>query len=446
MNHEVGLAPPSIRLPASLPLPQRARSVTDMRSVLRQVGIDTRYALVGFPVAVIGFCLLITGFALGVGLIPLFGVGLLVLAVTLLIARGFAELERRQLPDVLGHSAARPRYARAPEGAGQIRRLLNPLTNGQAWLDLLHGIVIFPIAILAFVLTVTWWSVAIAGLLYPVYGWILQRIPRDENRELPELLGFPDTLFVNTVFNMSVGLVFLLTLPLVLRGVTLIRAGIGRALLTTLAEMQGRIEDLTEGRAAAVSAEATALRKLERDIHDGPQQRLVHLAMELGRARRQLDSDPGAASSTLEGAIAQTRETLDELRTLSRGIAPPILTDRGLAPAIAALASRSTVPVRLESLTEERFSPAVENTVYFVVAESLANIAKHSQATVCTVSLRRAGDSLAVTVGDDGVGGAHVAKGHGLAGLADRLRAVDGELRVQSPQGGPTVIGAELPC
>jgi signal transduction histidine kinase len=417
-----------------------------MRSVLRQAGMDTRYALVGFPVAVIGFCLLITGFALGVGLIPLFGVGLLVLAATLLVARGFAELERRQLPEVLGHPVAHPRYPRTPEGAGQIRRLLNPLTNGQAWLDLLHGIVIFPFAILAFVLTVTWWAVAITGLLYPLYGWILQRIPPDENRELPELLGFPDTLFVNTVFNMSVGLVFALTLPLVLRGVVLIRAGIGRALLTTLAEMQGRIEDLTEGRAAAVSAEATALRKLERDIHDGPQQRLVHLAMELGRAKRQLDTDPGAASSTLEGAIAQTRETLDELRTLSRGIAPPILTDRGLAPALAALASRASVPVRLEIHTEERFAAAVENTVYFVVAESLANVAKHSRATVCTVTLRRVADKLTVTIGDDGAGGAHIAKGHGLAGLADRLRAVDGELRVHSPEGGPTVIGAEVPC
>jgi signal transduction histidine kinase len=230
------------------------------------------------------------------------------------------------------------------------------------------------------------------------------------------------------------------------RLVVLLRASIGRALLTPLAQMQERIDDLTEGRAAAVSAEATALRKIERDIHDGPQQRLVHLAMELSRAKRQMANDPEAAETTLTQAITQTRETLDELRTLSRGIAPPILTDRGLAPALAALASRCTVPVQLDVRTEERFPAAVENTIYFVAAESLANAAKHSQAQLCTISLHRVGDKLTLIVGDDGVGGAHVAKGHGLSGLADRLRAVDGELAVQSPPGGPTVIGAEVPC
>ena len=130
----------------------------------------------------------------------------------------------------------------------------------------------------------------------------------------------------------------------------------------------------------------------------------------------------------------------------SRGIAPPILTDRGIAPALAALASRSTVPVQLDIHTEERFPPAVENTIYFVAAESLANVAKHSQAQLCTISLRRVDDKLTLIIGDDGVGGAHVAKGHGLSGLTDRLRAVDGELAVQSPPGGPTVIGAEVPC
>ncbi len=410
------------------------------------MGVDTRYALVGFPTAVIAFVLLVTGFSVGMGLVPLFGVGLLVLAATLLVARGFADLERYLLPEVLGRPVVRPRYRTAAPQAGSIRRLLNPLTNGQSWLDLLHGIVVFPFAIVAFVITIVWWSVAVAGLLYPLYGWILQRIPPEDNRELPELLGFPDTLLVNTVFNVAIGLVFALTLPIMLRLVVLLRAGIGRALLTALAEMQNRIDDLTEGRAAAVSAEATALRKIERDIHDGPQQRLVHLAMELSRAQRQMSKDPQAAENTLAQAITQTRETLDELRTLSRGIAPPILTDRGLASALAALASRSTVPVQLDIQTEERFAASVENTIYFVAAESLANVAKHSEAQLCTVSLHRTGDKLTLIIGDDGVGGAHVAKGHGLSGLADRLRAVDGELAVQSPAGGPTVIGAEVPC
>ncbi len=418
-----------------------------MRKVLHRVGTDTRYALVGLPTAIISFTLGVAGFAAGVGSIVAFGLGLLILSITLLVARGFGDLERHQLPEILGRPVARPRYRPAPADAGPVRRLLNPLTNGQPWLDLLHSILVFPFAIVAFVITVVWWSVAVAGLLYPVYGWILHRSVRPENRrEIPELLGFGDSLAVNTVFHVTVGVVFALTLPLFVRLVVLLRASIGRALLTGMAEFQERIDDLTEGRAAAVSAEATALRKIERDIHDGPQQRLVHLAMELSRAQRQMSKDPKAAESTLAQAITQTRETLDELRTLSRGIAPPVLTDRGLPSALAALASRCTVPVQLDVGTQERFSPAVENTVYFVAAECLANAAKHSQAQLCTVSLHRAGERLTLIVGDDGIGGAHVAKGHGLSGLADRLRAVDGELAVQSPAGGPTVIGAEVPC
>jgi signal transduction histidine kinase len=168
--------------------------------------------------------------------------------------------------------------------------------------------------------------------------------------------------------------------------------------------------------------------------------------MELSRAQRQLAKDPEAAQATIKSAITATRETLDELRALSRGIAPPILSDRGLAPALAALAGRCTVPVDLDVQTVERFQAAVENAIYFVCAETLTNVAKHSRATVCTVQLTRVGNYLMLTIGDDGVGGAHVAKGHGLAGLADRLRAVDGELTVQSPDGGPTLIVAEVPC
>ncbi|GLW11011.1 histidine kinase [Microtetraspora sp. NBRC 13810] len=414
-----------------------------MRSLYKQAGIDTRYLLIGFPVAVIAFVLLITGFAAGVGTTVVW-VGLPILATTLLLARTFADTERRQLPEVLGRPVPRPRYAPAPKDAGAFRRMVNPLTNGQSWLDLLHGILAFPFAIVGFVFAVTWWSGTVAGLSYPLYGWILYRIPG--NNTLPSLLGLPDLYIADAAFNFAIGLLFLLTLPFVLHLVALLKAGLGRALLVGVAELQERIEDLTEGRAAAVSAEATALRRLERDIHDGPQQRLVHLAMELSRAQRQMGKDPSGAQHTIAEAILATRETLDELRALSRGIAPPILSDRGLAPALAALASRCTVPVEIDVQTSERYPAAVENTIYFVVAESLTNVAKHSRATQCTVTLTRVGDVLLLTIGDDGVGGAHVAKGHGLSGLADRLRAVDGEMAVESPQGGPTMIVAEVPC
>ncbi|GGO80414.1 sensor histidine kinase [Nonomuraea cavernae] len=414
-----------------------------MRSLKRRVLLDTRYTLVGFPTAVIAFVLLVAGFAAGVGTVVVW-IGVPILVGTLMVARGFADAERAWLADVLERPPVRPRYKPAPAGAGRFRRLVNPLTSGQSWLDLLHGLLNFPISIVSFVVTVVFWALPLAGLTYPIYGIVTSRIPG--NTELPQLLGFGAGYWTNVLFYVSLGLVSALLLPFLVRGSALLRAGLGRALLTGVAELHERIDDLAEGRAAAVSAEANALRKLERDIHDGPQQRLVSLAMELSRAQRQMNKDPQAAQATIDSAITATRETLDELRALSRGIAPPILSDRGLAPALAALAGRCTVPVDLDVQVSERYQASVENAVYYVVAETLTNVAKHSRATVCTVQLTRAAGVLMLTIGDDGVGGAHVAKGHGLAGLADRLRAVDGELTVRSPDGGPTVIVAEVPC
>jgi signal transduction histidine kinase len=196
-----------------------------------------------------------------------------------------------------------------------------------------------------------------------------------------------------------------------------------------------------------VTAEAAALRRLERDIHDGPQQRLVRLAMELGRAQHHFDSRPQAAREALADAIAQTQEALEELRALSRGIAPPILADRGLREALTALAARSTVPAELEvDPLEGRLDASVETPAYFVVAEALTNVAKHSRASRCAVGLRHGEGTLRVWVTDDGAGGAALDKGHGLRGLDDRLHAVGGRLRVTSPRGGPTTIAAELPC
>jgi len=238
---------------------------------------------------------------------------------------------------------------------------------------------------------------------------------------------------------------------LITRIFALLPGQFGRVLLTGIAEVQDRITGLEEQRDSAVSAEATALRRLERDIHDGPQQRLVRLAMELGRAERHLDSRPEAARAALADAITQTREALEELRALSRGIAPPILTDRGLHAALTALAGRSTVPAELEAspLDEQphgRLNVAVETAAYFVVAEALSNVAKHSEARRCAIGLRHDQGTLRAWVTDDGVGGAALDKGHGLRGLDDRVRAIGGQLRVTSPRGGPTTITAELPC
>jgi signal transduction histidine kinase len=411
----------------------------------RQIGVDSAYVLVGFPIALISFVLIFALFAVGVGTIVTV-IGLPVLVGSVYAARAFADLERLRLPAVLHRPAPRPAYRSAPQGAGFWRRMLTPLRDGQSWLDLLHAIFGWILNTIGFCFVVTWWAGALGGITTIIWlHWV--PAPEPDSKDLNVLLGLSDTLSARIALDTALGAFFLITLPLVTRLFAVMRAQFGRVLLSGMAEVQNRISGLREQRDSAVSAEATALRRLERDIHDGPQQRLVRLAMDLGRARQQLASDPEAAKVTIEEALGQTRETLDELRALSRGIAPPILADRGLPSALAALASRSTVPVGL-SVDERlpRLPAIVENTAYFVVAEALANLAKHSQARAAAVDVVRADKRLAVTVLDDGVGGAHMAKGHGLAGLADRVRAADGTLSVDSPVGGPTVIRAELPC
>ncbi|WP_030450216.1 sensor histidine kinase [Herbidospora cretacea] len=414
-----------------------------MRTHLRRLAADTGYLMLGFPLATVAFCLMVAGISAGAGTLVV-GVGVAVITVTLLIARVFGDLERGRIALVLDRPVFRPRYPEPPVHAGWFRRLVNPILTYQSWLDVLHLFIAFPIAVATFCVTVTMWGLVLGGVTYPIWGWFTSQIPG--NQELPELLGFSGTYLSNTLFYAVLGVVATLVLYPVIRFMATMQANLGRTLLSGMAELQGRIDHLTEGRHAAAHAEADALRRLERDIHDGPQQRLVHLAMELSRAQRLMERDAAAASTTIGQAITATRETLDELRALSRGIAPPILADRGLNPALSALAARCTVPVELDVRIEERFPALVENTVYFVTAEALTNVAKHSRATLCRVMLDRTGDSLLLTIGDDGVGGAHVAKGHGLSGLADRLRAVDGELSVKSPAGGPTLIVAEVPC
>jgi signal transduction histidine kinase len=255
-------------------------------------------------------------------------------------------------------------------------------------------------------------------------------------------------------FGTVAGLLLLCTLPLVTRTCVAAQTRLGQVLLSDASSLHRKISGLEQERdtaraqtVAAVTAEVAALRRLERDIHDGPQQRLVRLAMELGRAQRHFDSRPEAVREALADAIVQAQEALDELRALSHGIAPPVLVDRGLREALTALAARSTVPVELDATPlDRRLDAAVETAAYFVIAEALTNVAKHSHARQCTVGLRHGAGTLRVWVTDDGVGGAALDKGHGLRGLDDRLHAAGGRLRVASPRGGPTTITAELPC
>jgi signal transduction histidine kinase len=415
--------------------------------MLRQLGIDTQYALLGFPLGILSVSLLLPFFFLGLGTTVIW-IGIVIMPATLMMARGFAAIERARIRPVLHRAMPHPYYKKR-KGAGWVRRVITPLTDGQAWLDLLHGAFRFIPSTIAFAFTVVWWSITLGGLSWSLWGWATLG---EGNEGLPELLGFQSDYTTAVVVYLVIGAFFALTLYPVVRGVTLLEALFARGLLSGVNELRTQVAEANAARevaqaqkAAAVSAEATALRKLERDIHDGPQQRLVRLAMDLGRAEQQFATNPEAARATLAEALTQTRETLDELRALSRGIAPPILVDRGLQAALTALAGRCTIPVELDAPLIERLDPAVESTAYFVVAESLTNVAKHSRATEVQVSVQRLATGLLVAVSDDGVGGASLDKGHGLAGLDDRVRAAGGVLSLDSPEGDGTRITAALP-
>jgi signal transduction histidine kinase len=259
---------------------------------------------------------------------------------------------------------------------------------------------------------------------------------------------------VEGILQFVLGALFLLTLPFITGGLTRLHEAIDRGMLGAWRSeaLERQVAQLSASRGAAVQAEDTALRRLERDIHDGPQQRLVRLQMDLAAIERKLDTDPEAARTLLGEAREQARDTLDELRALSRGFAPPLLQDRGLASALESLAARSPVPVTLEVQVpaDAALPAAIERNAYFIAAELLTNAVKHASANAIRLRLSTrdtgaTGHWLDLWVTDNGRGGAAAIPGHGLAGLDERVRGLGGLLVVDSPVGGPTVVGAHFP-
>ncbi|MFA6299628.1 MAG: sensor histidine kinase [Nocardioides sp.] len=413
---------------------------------VRRVLLDSGYAFSAFLIALPAFVLVVVVLAVGLGLSVVVG-GVFLLTLGTQVARGFARLERVRLRSMQGREAPTPHYLRAPSGARPWTRMLTPLRDPQSWLDVLWAVVGLVTAVFAFALTVAWWGAMLVGLTY----WFWQRfIPYhpgdpDGSVTLASLIGMGEGRDAESLLLLGVGGFALVTLPLAMRLAAVCHASLADVLLTTRAELQEEVRRMAGSRDAAHLAEADSLRRLERDIHDGPQQRLVRLTMDLGRARKQLADDPDRAAETIDAALTQARDTVDELRALSRGIAPPLLVDRGLAVALGELLARSAVPVESTVELAAPFPPQVETAVYFVVSEALTNVAKHSGATRVEVAVRDRGDHVEVRVRDDGVGGAHTAKGQGLAGLEQRLAGVEGSFAVTSPPGGPTEVRADIP-
>jgi signal transduction histidine kinase len=239
----------------------------------------------------------------------------------------------------------------------------------------------------------------------------------------------------------------LFMVPVVVRGMAAVHSTIAAGLLgpTQSARLNVEVRGLRVSRDQGLDAAEYERRQIERNLHDGAQQRLVALAMGLGMAKEKLDADPEAARQLVDEAHEHAKQAIVELRDLARGISPAVLTDRGLDAALSALAAQSPVPVDVSCRLGDRLPAPVESTAYFVVAEALANVAKHSQASRASVTVLRDGDQLVVEIRDDGVGGADV-DGNGLAGLTSRVGAVGGTLTVDSAVGGPTSISAEMPC
>jgi signal transduction histidine kinase len=211
------------------------------------------------------------------------------------------------------------------------------------------------------------------------------------------------------------------------------------------AELAQRVDMLTRTRAGAVDVQAAELQRIERDLHDGAQAKLVALAISLGLAEEKLEDDPEGARKLVASARDEAREALTELRDLARGIYPPVLQDRGLGAAVRALAAQSPLAVEAAVELDRRLPPPIEAAAYFVVAEALANAAKHARAANASVLVTLESGVLALTVGDDGAGGADP-NGSGLSGLRKRVEALDGTFTLESPAGGPTILRAEIPC
>jgi signal transduction histidine kinase len=425
-------------------LPQRADATSEpvpfteddpVTSMIKGTGRNLAVIIGLFAVSLAAFVVCTTLFSLGVGLLVLV-VGLFILVACLIVA-GWSSRMTMALLGYAGITLPPTRYPAAGPGfRGKLRRLAYP----QSWRDLLHVLVNFILSTITFSLALAWVFGGLGGVTY----WFWSRWLPQPTEGLPALLGYPGR-FAELTFNTVLGALLLITAPFVLRGLVRLHGAVAYALLVDeTPALRQQVSELTQSRKAAGEAEVHTLRRLERDLHDGPQQRLVRLGMDLSAAQRRLDDDPIQARSLLNEAFQESQDALAEIRTLSRGIAPPILAERGLHAAITALAARGTIPTSVE-VDDVQLSDAAQNAAYFVVAEALANVEKHSRARHASVELRRVGALAVINISDDGIGGAAGAKGQGLSGLADRLAGVDGTLTVSSPAGGPTQLTAAIP-
>jgi signal transduction histidine kinase len=390
------------------------------------------------PLVVVASGLAIAPGRLTVDLLP--GLVIVFFAVPLL-----TSVQRHRLRVTTGVVIApQPEIARRLSGPGIVAAARSQATWRQLGYHLLAGPVVALAAVAAF-------GVWLAGILFTfvyVYAWTLypwSLLSRGQSWPPGEPLARLDIPV--DVYLTVAGMALLAAAPWVTAAVGALDAGAARVLLGTsrVVELEHRVEHLAQTRAGVVDAADAERRRIERDLHDGTQQRLVSLAMRLGMARAN-PADAAQAHQVIAEAHEEAKAALTELRNLVRGLHPAVLEDRGLDAALSGVAARMPIPVRLTVDVARRPSATIEAIAYFVVSEGLSNITKHAQASQAEVFVQRAGDRLHIIVSDDGIGGADPAGGTGLAGLANRAGSVDGTFDVFSPPAGPTLITVDLPC
>lgn len=350
----------------------------------------------------------------------------LIAPLTLLVVAGygFTEAQRWRFRSICGVELPRLRFTEGKRQLGYTL-LVGPLLG------------VLELLLLALLLA------ALVAALVLVWVWL---VPPEWRRGYP---GYTTTGAYLTVLGLAV----LAAIPGLAGGLVRLEMLVGRAVLgvSRSEELARRVEDLTESRAGAVDAADAERRRIERDLHDGAQQRLVSLALNLGLAKATLTDLPAEAQEVIDAAHREAKDAIEELNNLVRGLHPAVLDELGLDAALSGLAARAPLPVRLRvdlpAELPQRTAPAIEAVAYFVVSEALTNVAKHArEATRADVTVTRLGEILRVVIADDGMGGADPSRGSGLKGLAQRVRSVDGTFRMSSPVGGPTMMSVELPC
>jgi signal transduction histidine kinase len=428
----------------------------------RELPRELGFVLLLLPVIIVSCVLMWAGLALGIGLMILW-VGVPILTGTLLVGRSLGAFELRRLVSAGRPPIQAPDWSTRRVDGSLWKRWLNTLADARTWSYWIHASVTnLLLGTVTWTIGVLWTGIALGGPTYWFWG---QYLPHSDGElwlhtvVLQLLPGYspattPSGLFAGeSVFYGLLGLLCLASLPSVIHVLVLAHHRVAQLMLSESATMILR-EEITASEASRVSAvlaEDSTLRRLERDLHDGPQQSLLRIQYDLASSMRALSPEDNTLRPLLENSLSLAKSTLQELRDLSRGLAPPLLQDRGLVPALQSLAARSTVPTTTDFEVDDAHPTAteIERSIYFVVSELIANITKHSGATAASISMKAltatTTPSVLIEVGDNGHGGATLTPGHGLEGIEERVSGLRGTLVISSPAGGPTLVSIILP-